>query len=148
LGVLRFSRNGGRAGSRDNRRLDRVFSSPQAAAKRERHVSPWSYVLVSLLFSALLFGFFLVSERGFLRVRRQRQELARLQAEVSSLATSNERLEQEIASLRSDPRAVERIAREDLGFVREGEIVLQLPKGWRQRVTSAGPAPSVRRAGR
>lgn len=95
---------------------------------------PASYLLVSLLFSALLFGFFLVSERGFLQVRRQRLELARLQAQVSTLDTDNQRLEENIQALRTDPKAVEKIAREDLNFTRPDEIVLALPKGWRARV--------------
>jgi hypothetical protein len=51
------------------------------AARPERpHVRPASYLLMSLLFSGLVFAFFLVSEKGFLQVRRQRQQLVRVQA--------------------------------------------------------------------
>jgi cell division protein FtsB len=93
-------------------------------------------VVVSVLFSALLFGIFLVSERGFLKVRRQRMELARIQSEVSQLAAENDRLDAEVKALLTEPKAVERIAREDLGFVKPDEVVIRLPKGWQKKGTT------------
>jgi cell division protein FtsB len=57
-----------------------------------------------------------------------------LRAEVTRVQTKNERLRREIRELRgdatrlrSDPRALERIARDELGMVRDGEIVFQFP---------------------
>jgi cell division protein FtsB len=138
--MLRFR---ARPTSRRGKRKGEIFiPPPAAAARRERNVRPASYVLVSLLFSALLFGIFLVTDHGFLKVRRQRLELARVQAEVSALAAENERLEAEVKALANDPKAVERIAREDLGFARADEIVLQLPKGWQKRIASAQSPPA------
>jgi len=115
------------------------------------HVSPASYVMVSLLFSTLVFGFFLVSEKGLLQVRRQRVELAAAQTEVAKLDAENKQLEAEVAALKSDPKAVEKIARETLNLVKPGEIVLVLPEGWRTRVRpperAPGSAASVGSAG-
>jgi cell division protein FtsB len=141
--VLRFFRSGG--ASRRDAQARQVFASPTPAARRERNVRPASYVLVSLLFSALLFGIFLVTDHGFLKVRRQRLDLARLQADVSALAAENERLEAEVKALAENPKAVERIAREDLGFARADEVVLRLPKGWQKRVASPPPQPATTR---
>jgi cell division protein FtsB len=110
------------------------------------HVRSTSYIAISLLFSALVFGFFLVSERGLLQVRRQRQELAIMQAEVAELDADNRKLEAEVAALKNDPEAVEKIARETLNLVKPGEIVLILPEGWQARVRppeSAAPAPAT-----
>lgn len=110
------------------------------------HVRSTSYVAVSLLFSALVFGFFLVSERGLLQVRRQRLELAIMQAEVAELDVDNRKLEAEVEALQNDPTAVEKIARETLNLVKPGEIVLLLPEGWQARVRppeSAAPAPAT-----
>jgi cell division protein FtsB len=42
---------------------------------------------------------------------------------VDELETENARLAAEILDLRSDPRAIERLAREELGMVRPGETV-------------------------
>jgi cell division protein FtsB len=111
-----------------------AFPRDGAAARRERHVRPASYFLVSLLSSVLLVAFFGVGDHGFLQVGKRRVELQKAKEQVSNLASANERLEEEIAALKTDPKAVEKIAREDLGFTRPDEIVLQLPKGWRQRV--------------
>ena len=47
-------------------------------------------------------------------------ELAR---EIDELRGENARLTAEIAALRSDPAAIERIAREELGLARPGETV-------------------------
>jgi cell division protein FtsB len=59
----------------------------------------------------------------------------RLQAEVESLRESNEELVREIAqlkseieALRTDPEYIERIARDELGMVRDEEIVFQFPR--------------------
>jgi len=111
-----------------------------AARPEGRHVRPASYVLVSLLLSALFFGIFLVSDRGLLMVRRQRQQLAKARAEVAELEAGNKKLETEVAALKSDPRAVEKVAREQLNLVKPGEIVLVLPDGWEARVKPAPPA--------
>lgn len=121
--------------------------SPAAGARPEvTHVRSTSYVALSLLFSALVFGFFLVSDRGLLQVRRERRQLASMQAEVAELDAGNKKLEAEVEALRNDPKAVEKIARETLNLVRPGEIVLILPEGWQARVKpqdAAAPAPAT-----
>ena len=104
---------------------------------------PASYVLVSLLFSALVFGFFLVNEHGLLQVRRQRLQLASMQAEVAKLDEDNRKLEAEVAALKSDPKAVEKTARETLNLVKPGEVVLILPDGWQSRVKPPEASPAA-----
>jgi cell division protein FtsL len=117
--------------------------APASGARRDApHVRSASYVAVSLLFSALVFGFFLVNQHGLLQVRRQRLQLAKIQAEVAQLDEDNRKLEAEVAALKSDPKAVEKTARETLNLVRPGEVVLILPEGWQARVKApAAPAP-------
>ena len=110
-----------------------------AARPDGKHVKPASYLLMSLLFSFLVFGFFLVSEKGFLQVRRQRQQLVRIQAEVAALDAENRKLEAEVTALKTDPRAAEKVAREKLNLVRPGEIVVMLPEGWKTRVKPPAP---------
>jgi cell division protein FtsB len=58
---------------------------------------------------------------------------ARLKAQAESLAQRNQqlreenaRLGREVEGLRDDPAAIERAAREELGFVKPGEIVIHL----------------------
>ncbi len=64
--------------------------------------------------------------RGFRRYLSLRQEVAALDARNQSLGAQNEALRREIAALRSDPAALERVAREELNFVKPGEIVFHL----------------------
>jgi cell division protein FtsB len=56
------------------------------------------------------------------------RELGVLRARNHELAAENERLAREAAALRDDPTAIERVARTDLGWVRPGEIVVDLGK--------------------
>ncbi len=121
-------------------------SSGPAARRDRAPVKLSSYAAVSITVSVLLFGFFLLGDRGFLEVRRQRQRLAALQAEVSSLAAEDEALEAEVSRLKADPAAAEKIAREELNFVRPGDVVLVLPDGWRDRVSRLpSPPPSPKK---
>ncbi|MEO6325099.1 MAG: septum formation initiator family protein [Thermoanaerobaculia bacterium] len=133
-----------------NSPIDRPTShgtnGPLARPER-KHMNPASLVGVSILFSLLLFGIFLVSGHGFIEVGRHRRQLATAQAEVSELALENERLEREVLALKTDPRAVEKIAREDLNLVEADDVVLLLPQGWRTRVApraTPGPVPAVK----
>jgi cell division protein FtsB len=106
-------------------------------------VRPASYVAVSILFSVLVFGFFLVNEHGLLQVRRQRLQLAKMQAEVAQLGEENRKLEAEVSALKNDPKAVEKTAREVLNLVKPGEVVLILPEGWQARVKPPESAAPV-----
>ena len=54
------------------------------------------------------------------------RDLAALRARNHELLAENERLAREAAALRDDPAAIERVARSDLGWVRPGEIVVDL----------------------
>jgi Septum formation initiator len=135
------SRTGGRPAPppRPARRLDEPSASGPAARPDRPHAHPLSYVGFSLLLSVLLFVFFLAGDRGFLQVRKQKAQVAALQAEVSAIAGRNEALEKEIDRLAKDPAAVEKIAREDLQLVAPGDVVLVLPPGFEEKVTPTRP---------
>ena len=64
--------------------------------------------------------------RGFRRYWRMEQDVAALTAKNRQLAQQNQKLAREIEALRKDPQALEQAAREELGFVKPGEIVLNL----------------------
>jgi len=69
----------------------------------------------------------LVGERGYLGVRHSRQELANLKATVDKKQADVMALKKEVDRLKSDPGALEKIAREELGFVKPGEVSFLLP---------------------
>jgi cell division protein FtsB len=73
--------------------------------------------------AAALFG-----DRGYLDVQRQQAQLQQLLDESEAHQQRVDALSREIQRLRADPSAVERIARENLGYVAPGEITLLLPE--------------------
>ena len=56
---------------------------------------------------------------------RMRKEILRLDTRYDKEKEANKQLRTAIDSLQHDPRAVERLARESLGFARPGETVIQ-----------------------
>jgi cell division protein FtsB len=64
--------------------------------------------------------------KGFRRYLRLRQDVEALQERNRVLAQQNESLLREINALRKDPAALERAAREELGYVKPGELVFHL----------------------
>src|SRR5690349_6827098 len=63
---------------------------------------------------------------GLARTLVLRRDLATLHARNAQLAAENERLAREAETLRSDPGAIERVARAELGWVRPREIIVDL----------------------
>jgi cell division protein FtsB len=68
----------------------------------------------------------LYTRSGLARTLKLRHELAVLRARNESLSADNQRLQREAESLRDDPDAIERVARAELGWVRPGEIIVDL----------------------
>lgn len=56
---------------------------------------------------------------------RMRRELDRLDNEVQTQKKISEQLQMEVNSLRNDPKTVERLAREKLGYARPDETVVR-----------------------
>jgi cell division protein FtsB len=96
------------------------ISSPVNSPDRTRRLKVLA--LAGLVACGIVYGA-LRDEEGVMHVFRERSRLQDLIRSVNSLRDENDRLRAEIKALREDPRAVERLAREDLGLSRDGEIV-------------------------
>ena len=68
----------------------------------------------------------LYARSGLARTIALRKELSVIRGRNLELRADNARLAREAEALRSDPSAVERVARGELGWVRPGEIVFEL----------------------
>jgi cell division protein FtsB len=79
-------------------------------------------LLVIVLVAHEIFG-----AHGFLAMRRQRREYQSLQMQIQMLKRENEKLKQQIQALRTNPQAIQKIARERMHFARPGEIIYALP---------------------
>ena len=62
-------------------------------------------------------------DRGILNLLQKRREVDTLRAELEELRQENARLSAEVVALQTDPRAIERLAREELGLARPDETV-------------------------
>ena len=77
----------------------------------------------------------LFGDRGILYLFAQRERTVALRREIQDLRAQNGLLAEEIRALRSDPRAIERLARESLGLARDGETVFLI-----REARAGGPA--------
>ena len=73
----------------------------------------------------LLLGTAWLGQDGYLAVIVNRERVSDLKKEIEAIEAKNKELRSKIRSLRSDKRAIEKIAREDLGLVKKGEIVYE-----------------------
>jgi cell division protein FtsB len=80
-----------------------------------------------LLFAALvLFVNSVFGEQGLADSLRARRQIRASQANILSLREENARLRNQVRRLREDPRAIEDVARRDLGLIRRDEILVVL----------------------
>jgi len=70
----------------------------------------------------------LLGNNGLLSYHQKRTEYRKLQHQLESTEAENSRLSEEIQALKSDPRAIEREAREQLRYARPGEVIYLLPE--------------------
>jgi cell division protein FtsB len=83
------------------------------------------------LFAHVVFG-----ANGMIVYRQKRAEYDNLQRQIVQEQTENERYAQEIEALKKDDKAIEKEAREQLGYAKPGEYVYVAP-------APAKPAPSL-----
>jgi cell division protein FtsB len=65
---------------------------------------------------------------GYLSMRRTQSEIKKVQTELEQLNKENLQLAEQVKELKSDPRIIERIARDELGLARPGEVIFKIPK--------------------
>lgn len=64
---------------------------------------------------------------GYLSMRRSQREIEQLRQEIDRLDRENAQLSGEIRALQTDPAAIEKVAREEMGLARPGEMIFRLP---------------------
>jgi cell division protein FtsB len=69
---------------------------------------------------------------GLRRHRRLEVQVRKVAAENLEVGVEIARLRRQVRALQGDPAALERAAREELGFVRPGELVFRLEEGERR----------------
>ena len=62
---------------------------------------------------------------GVLAMRRAQKEAATVKRDINLINDENRQLQDRVKALKTDPQAIEHIAREDLGLARPGEYIFK-----------------------
>ena len=92
---------------------------------RQPSTSAWLWPFCLLVFAIVAVPVRMLDEAGLPRYRQLRRELSELQAGNDQARRELRALRRKVEALRSDPNEVERIARDELGMLRQGEIIMQ-----------------------
>ncbi len=102
---------------------DQVVPSRDEATRSEPRARMKAWALgTAIALIALTVGS-VFGDRGILNLLGKRRRVEALRGELEGLRAENARLSSEIAALRTSPRAIERLAREQLGLARPDETV-------------------------
>jgi len=65
---------------------------------------------------------------GYLAMRHTQQEIKKVKTDIERLNKENVQLEEEVKALKSDPHKIEKIARDELGLAKPGEVIIKIPQ--------------------
>jgi cell division protein FtsB len=86
------------------------------------------WLFVGTLLALWVVYVFIAGDYGLLKVISLKRREIRLQNQLLTLRARKEVLLSETKRLKNDKKAIEKIAREELGMIRQGEIRYQFPE--------------------
>jgi cell division protein FtsB len=95
-----------------------------STSDKQRRKKLWTYSLLAV--SALLMVNSLFGEKGYLANLQARQEFHDVSTSLQQLKDENARLAELAKRMKTDPRALEDSAREQLGLIKPGETLITL----------------------
>jgi cell division protein FtsB len=104
------------------RKQIREISPSEAGAYFRKHARQ---ILGIVLFAMLVHDVF--GTHGFIAMRRTQKEIEQIREQIGKMNDENKSLAEEVNSLKTDPKSIERIAREEMGLARPGEMIFKLP---------------------
>ncbi|HEY1469784.1 MAG TPA: septum formation initiator family protein [Candidatus Acidoferrum sp.] len=105
------------------------FELPMSIDRQEKLGNAVRHYVPHLLavFVAVLFLHDVFGTHGFVAMHRKQQEIQKVKTDLERLNNENSGLEQDVKNLKTDPHTIEKIAREELGQARPGEVIIKLP---------------------
>jgi cell division protein FtsB len=100
----------------------RESSAHDITAHLRRHARQ----ILGLAFLALLIHD-IFGPHGVIAMRRTQREIQQIRRQIGKINAENKSLAEQVNSLKTDPKAIERIAREEMGLARPGELIFKLP---------------------
>jgi cell division protein FtsB len=114
---------------------DQVLSQRDDGLHGEPGLRRKAFVLGTVIALVALAVGSVFGDRGLLNLVEKRRQVEALRLEIETLRAENAQLVGEIGALRRSPRAIERLAREELGLARPDETVFLI------REENPGPRP-------
>jgi len=114
--------NRGARARRTNDSNEGVSFGAQLRGFLGRNVTAFLIAALAILALQDIFG-----NHGVLAMLRSQRQAAEIQKQIDDLDGENRRLQGRVKSLKSDPAAIERIAREEMGLARPGEYIFKIP---------------------
>jgi cell division protein FtsB len=86
------------------------------------------YLLYLASFIAVMFFFTIFGGRGLMQIYHLKKEKEKIESAVARLRAENQKLPAQIERMKHSKDEVEKVAREELGLVKRGEIVYQFER--------------------
>jgi cell division protein FtsB len=90
----------------------------------------------------LTLGLGVYGTNQILRVRQMRGEIEAMERDIVTLRARTDELTHTVDRLRNDPAYIEKLAREELGYVRPGDTVLKFPSAGRGEPRAGDTLPA------
>jgi len=81
-----------------------------------------------MLFVGIILSWLAFGDRGFIHLYRMEKERQEYIIKIKGLETANKKLMDEIDKLRNDREYIESTARQELGLVKENEVIFRFSK--------------------
>ncbi len=83
------------------------------------------YLILLAVFASAMLLLAIFGGRGLMQIYHLKEDRAKIKAANAHLMEENQKLSQLVERMRRNKEEVEKIAREDLGLVKKGELVYQ-----------------------
>lgn len=103
--------------------IERIRPAAMRAYSLRRRIATIAVAIMAVsLFVHVMFG-----ANGMVVYKQKREEYRSLKTKIDKVQQENDRYAQQIQGLKSDQRAIEKEAREQLGYAKAGEFVYVAP---------------------
>jgi len=103
--------------------MDQLKSTWERFYAMRRKIATWSF----FLFAAYLGVHVIFGANGWVVYQKKKAEYQQVTAEIERMKQENQQTQDQIKALQTDKKAIEKVAREQWGFARPGEVIYVLP---------------------